>query len=85
MSATTARPDKVRLKAEAKFSVTNQGDAQVRQSAEETHRLVLEKIAELRALRLAKAGRRWPDDAEKSFVRPAQRNTEEKGAHKDRR
>jgi hypothetical protein len=72
MTANTSKPED-RL-TEAKFEVTRQRDEQVRQGAEAAHRLVLEKIAELRALRVAKAGHRPPDDAAES---PAARSVPE--------
>jgi hypothetical protein len=64
MTTNTSQPEDSLT--EAKFEVTRQKDEQVRQRAETAHRLVLEKIAELRALRLAKAAPRPPDDAAES-------------------
>ena len=85
MTANTPNPEKARLKAEAKFAVTRQGDEgdeQVRRGAEAAHRAVLEKIMELRALRLAKAGHQSPDDAASPSRSPFNPETNNRRARK---
>jgi hypothetical protein len=84
MSANVLSHDEARLKAEAEFALPGPEHAQHRQSAEANHRLALEKIAELRALRLAKAAQRLPDDTEKVSYGPREGTPKKKAARKDR-